>query len=412
MKQWHRRMRTNLRWGAACVALANLSGCSDAESPPLDFDELGTIQQAATLDAIDRLPTNPTGCFVSPPGIAAADLPSWNADVVVVRSQIARWEAVSGLAVDWKNQCRAPDAAGVYPEDIRILVVGPIAVDRDVRTPERPYSTPSGPIPGVGCARTTDSDFGSFPAEQSTYDNCEWNSKIDVTVKEYTDNTGPIPVVVQVNNRTNNHILHEFGHMMGFAHEHARDIRPVWAQNECQWDLTVDESRSEASGNPFLAGYDVYSVMHYSYDPNSSLMNSTWWNCRAPGNWGESGLSALDKLAAEIVYPTHASLNRHRLHADLGIEFAGGLAVREDAGTLQLDWSRRGAKNGSVFSAVKWTVDGNVAGTSVVFDLDLAGQESNIIANFTTLFGDRGQSGDVRVEKSNAKHTAVVMAAI
>ncbi len=128
-----------------------------------------------------------------------------------------------------------------------------------------------------------------------------------------------------------NHTLHEFGHALGLSHEHERaDANKT----------TCTESGYGGGGTAYMTPYDTASVMHYEF-----------LSCSIAGNYGDSGLSAWDKLAVHILYP------ENELHA----EYDGTLVIPQGK-TLQLThgWQSRGANMSFVAPITRWYFNNSV----------------------------------------------------
>jgi len=136
-----------------------------------------------------------------------------------------------------------------------------------------------------------------------------------------------------------NNYLHEFGHALGFRHEHER------------LDATCERAGDDVSG--YMTRYDVNSVMHY-------VRTAAEHGCVAPGNWGEDGLTALDFFGASMLFP-------RSLFA--GVWGALGF-VEGGSSHLLTAWEDRGAyvdaaqPAQSALRNVRWTLDGALRATT------------------------------------------------
>jgi hypothetical protein len=136
---------------------------------------------------------------------------------------------------------------------------------------------------------------------------------------------------------TNNY-LHEFGHTLGFRHEHDRS------------DATCDPGGPD--DNAMLTVYDQGSVMHY-------VKTMAEHGCVAQGNFGTTGLSPYDFFGAKMMFPFN-------FHA--GVWGALGIV---SGSTLKLSsqWQDQGAyvntsnSSKSSMKGFRWTVDGTSRST-------------------------------------------------
>lgn len=131
-----------------------------------------------------------------------------------------------------------------------------------------------------------------------------------------------------------NHTLHEFGHALGLSHEHSRPD----ANAGC-----TEKGYGDGSNAGLLTPYDRDSVMHYKFA-----------SCGIDGNYGNSGLSAYDRLALHIMYPEDVRV----------VEFYGNTVIRAGQ-PLQLTsaWHAQGATAFTTKNWV-WKVDGVTRSTT------------------------------------------------
>lgn len=293
---------------------------------------------------------SPTICWVKDDESTTSDV-AFDAATLVAQKVVDAWDAASGLQFTWLGRCGAP-VSGVYPGTIRILW-NELKRDTGFKIP--------------GCSSThPNTNWGGYPGRISN--TCRWNASFATSQ--------PI-----------NNYLHEAGHTLGFLHEHQRTDNT---------DSACGSSAPDDNQN-LVTAYDVMSVMHYSYGGT----------CIAAGNRGNTGLSDLDQLGAEVAYPKNAEAPIALLGA---MAYGGGQVFRSDVGgSLQPGWSARGALPG-VFANFSWTV-----GSSVTVGLlrsipgDVGGTPVLATMRFTDPWG-RSRSGSTQISTSSSKHTAVVVA--
>ncbi len=130
-----------------------------------------------------------------------------------------------------------------------------------------------------------------------------------------------------------NHTLHEFGHALGFGHEHDRA------------DATCPGPGSVSLG--YLTPYDTLSVMHYQF-----------LQCGVDGNYANTGLSYYDKLSTRILYP----------EAGLTAQIVGRKVLEAgETAQLQFGWRAEGAYMPFVAQSMAWRIDGVLVSTAVDF---------------------------------------------
>ncbi len=287
--------------------------------------------------------STPTVCFVK-----GADPTNFNAWASAMQAAMAQWEDASGLRFAFQGECGAP-VNGVYPGDIRILVNEPCLLE-------------GGAIPG--CNQTLESaSSAAFPGTIPA--TCKFNASL----------CGPAV----------NYVLHESGHAIGFLHEHQRSDTPVGCHS--------DPNNGDGL---LLTPHDVESVMNYGPQGGS---------CGENGNLGSKGLSAWDRLGAEISYPKNPNIP---IAAAGGMAYSGGVAFRNSGGSLAPEWYARGAL-ASVFSSFDWTIGSSqTTGLSRTTSIGL-GSPVTATMHFTDPWG-RSRSGSKIIWHDNAKHAAVVVA--
>jgi hypothetical protein len=225
-----------------------------------------------------------------------------------------------------------------------------------------PYTSVSGTgmVPGNGCPM-----FGGAGAYDGTNDDWgSWSNAPDDLVPNrpclYNLKLGDDPW-----NDTpyRNHTLHEFGHALGFSHEHARA------------DATCPGPGSVTVG--YLTPYDTASVMHYQF-----------LECGVDGNYANTGLSYYDKLSTRILYP----------EAGRPAQIVGRktLQVGETA-QLQFGWRYEGAYMPFVAASMVWRVDNVQVSTAVDFQYVFSSAGTYAVSLAVTDFLGRVHNGSAQV---------------
>lgn len=287
-------------------------------------------------------PMQPEVCFYKLQGsVSDAD---FDASADVVRQILAEeWGAASGLDFQGTGRCASPtahpDGSGhdFFPEDIRIaMVTGNPPDPADIQTE-------TSPIPGDGCFYI---DGDGIPRPH-TYGGGNWGSGPDaLEAMRSCAYSMVIPLDVSSPVFARRNTCHEFGHSLGFAHEHGHRDNPQTVCPSGTW--------SDIPGTP----YDVMSVMHY----NHVVGSADWVNCPAPGNWGwdlssrsytyADGLSFYDRLGAELAYP----------HSFEPLVCGDRSVIENGQVRFKADVVRRGAvvnnTSESMLQNVVWSVDG------------------------------------------------------
>jgi hypothetical protein len=258
--------------------------------------------------------STPSVCFV---GDALTSRP---ARVQQVLDYISDFERAANIRFNYLGTCPAPillsNGNEWYGGDIRVVLP---------RT-----SVPfTGRVPGRGCPMFLDSSgsynggndgggsWSNAPDDLATNRGCLYNLKLG----DDADSSG-VP--------WRNHTLHEFGHALGLAHEHARD--------------DVDTATCSASGyggsasTGHITWYDRNSVMHYKFGV-----------CGIDGNYGHDGLSQWDQLALHIMYPEPVRV----------AELTGRTIIRtNELLSLNSAWGSRGADLSFAANGFSWRLSG------------------------------------------------------
>lgn len=318
----------------------------------------------AFLFYIARLPINTTVCFSN-----------WQEDITYkqevqhVKDAVGKWAEVSGLRLQWKNQCAKPTKQVVdgktvdkYQEIIRIRLTN--------NTPRiTPWPAAPVPIPGNGCVNPdtklqyTDEVEMEVSLDPNT--NKPWADGLH-HCKGYMWSGGAAQLVPPGSCEYTTHLAffqhennyqHEFGHAMGFVHEHGHPaVNP-----KCR----IDEGYTDQNILKVLANHDPLSVMNYVH----TIWNDTTkrWepNPDCPeelgNNWGTNttGLSHGDYLAARVLYPTD----------NWASVFGSTLTWVGNPVFLKTGWEEMGVNVtdnplSSMVSDFQWLVDGIVVGSS------------------------------------------------
>jgi hypothetical protein len=185
----------------------------------------------------------------------------------------------------------------------------------------------TGPIPGNGCTSFIvggsynggNDGWGSWsggPNDVEGNRSCLYNLKLG----DDPWNTDPYL----------NHTLHEFGHALGLAHEHER--------SDVDHSICSQANFGGGATSGFLTDYDRLSVMHYAFP-----------TCGIEGNYGRSGLSALDRLGLHILYPEDLQ----------AAEFVGTTVIPSNRNlALSSAWQVRGAKIDFAAKDFLWKLSG------------------------------------------------------
>ena len=233
------------------------------------------------------------------------------------------------IATDWR--CPNTSASnGQLPQgdlgDIRVLLY----------TAANATWWTTDPVGGQGCAVINyGSSWGATGNEPKLSKWCNFNIKLGDDAPAGTTNFYL------------NHTLHEFGHKLGFGHEHDR------SDAVCNNGTGVNGSVVQATNT---AGTTITSepniFMTTPFD-KSSVTNYVIPACGTTGNYDFTGFSDYDRLALRILYP---ETNRIA-------ELSGVRVIKKDQ-PLSLDnlWKDLGAmvdaSSNSVARGFSWTIDG------------------------------------------------------
>lgn len=247
---------------------------------------------------------------------------------------------------------------------------------------------PPGMVPGVGCTQTRESPSWSNPPDElDAKRSCQYNLKLgdddlDMTVGQPGVHTGT-PWL--------NHTLHEFGHALGLAHEHARADENAG----CMY-TGHDEYHDVFTG--YITPYDKNSVMHYRFWPNEVPSCSG----QTGTNYSNDGLTAYDRLALHIMYPEDVRV----------AEFTGKTVVKVgEPLVLRSTLTQQGA-TAFALKNFRWKVDGVVKSTSDTLNTTFAGAGAHTVQFTYRDFLDRDYLSTFTVRVLSAADFNGQMAAV
>ena len=240
-----------------------------------------------------------------------------------IMTHLKQFEYAANVRFTYLGACAAsvPQFNGndYFAGDIRVHLAG-----IDI-----PWTT--GPVPGMGCPMTSQpaSSWSNAPDDLTLNRPCLYNLQLgDDRDNLRTGIPNPTPWL--------NHTLHEFGHALGLAHEHARN-------DENASCVPVTDGAYHTASGGFITPYDKNSVMHYQF-----TFQDTPFCSQTGSNYSDAGLTDYDKLALHIMYPEDA----------LTAEYVGTTVVPQ-GGTLSLHsaWKMRGANMNYAASNFAWKID-------------------------------------------------------
>lgn len=325
----------------------------------------------------------PTVCFAGDGATAQS------ARVAQIKESLTQFEHAANIRFTYKSACtnQPKDGKDFWLEEIRVVIPG---TGGDLFNKLKP-------VPGNGCPMLDLSTGGwsNAPSDLDANRPCVFNMHLgddNFTVQQAGDPSGGATPFV-------NHTLHEFGHALGLSHEHERlDADQQWVLTFLKKIEGVDATKAQAiydagyrnatwiagtsvsalqqipgfatfsdalalkdnakkasdagvppyggGGTFFMTPYDRLSVMHYTFIGMEGF---------APGNYANTGLSALDRLALHILYPEDARV----------AELLGRRVLRTGE-TLDLvaQWEAAGADMTRVAKNFAWKLDGATASTT------------------------------------------------
>jgi hypothetical protein len=307
----------------------------------------------------------PSICFV---GDALTSQP---ARVQQVREYISGFERAANIRFNDLGTCPPP----------RLLISGGLSYSGDIRVVLPYTSVPfTGPVPGQTCPMFRDAN-GQYTGENDGWGSWS-NSPADLGANRgclYNLKLGPDADASGVPWR--NHTLHEFGHALGLAHEHLR--------NDVDTATCSDPGYGGTATGGHITVYDRNSVMHYAFPA-----------CGIDGNYGQDGLSSLDKLALHIMYP----------EASRTAEFLGRTVIRTNEWlSLNSTWRASGAEPFAV-SGFSWKLSGITYSTASYLSATLGAGTYPLQLSYTDFLGrSYAYSGTVQV-LTPAEYTARIIA--
>ena len=246
-----------------------------------------------------------------------------------ILATIEQFQKVANIYFKYLGSCppptTRPDGTDYYEGDIRVVI------------PKTSISG-TGPVPGKGCPmfrvspnshyNGKNDKWGSWtnpPNELDLHRSCLYNLKLG------DDPWDGNPYL--------NHTLHEFGHALGLIHEHER--KDAYCFNP------ASDARWKETG--YLTPYDRHSVMHYKF---SKVHGQT---CDVKGNYGHTGLSDLDMLSLQILYPFEGQMS----------QIVGNTTIKNGQNlNLRLALEDRGAFVDHVLRKISWQLGGSVESTT------------------------------------------------
>jgi len=283
------------------------------------------------------------------------------------------------IATDW----RCPDTGatkGQLPQgdlgDIRVLLY----------TAANATWWNTDPVGGQGCAIVNyGSSWGATGNEPKLSKWCNFNVKLG-------DDAPP-----GTTNYYLNHTLHEFGHKLGFGHEHDR------SDAVCAGGTAANGSVGQAANAAGTLVNSGPAIFMTTFD-KPSVMIYVIAACGTTGNYDFTGFSAYDRLALRILYP---ETNR--------VAELTGVRVIKTGQTLSLGnlWKYLGAMvdsgSNSVAKHFSWTIDGSQRATTPDLSTNVSEGAHSLVLTYQDFLG-RAYSFQTLVEVLSPKKFAQRMA--
>jgi hypothetical protein len=359
------------------------------------------ISQAALYWEAGTQNKKPTLCFA---GDASTNTDT-SSRVKEIKNILSQYEQAGNIRFQYQDTCTSNGSASKdnFVADIRLVIP-----NTDYGSVKNVFNQLD-PIPGIGCTQKEGGGGWSWPPNtRDTRRECLFNLHLgndNYAAVGFGDPSGGTTPFL-------NHPLHEVGHALGLAHEHARkDVNKDWVLTFIKQIPGVSDTQAEAIYNAGYRSVDsirgpdpddtnttqkqidgqvtaLQSISGYSnkkdadalrlaaynaiknktvqvsgygggatsymtpYDPKS-VMHYTWPALYdyAPGNYANTGLSEYDRLAIHILYPEN----------ERTAELAGSRVLRQgETLRLHLVLALRGALTNKVLKNIAWKVNGAV----------------------------------------------------
>jgi hypothetical protein len=322
---------------ASAILVVAVIGCVD----PIEDDVTDEAEQASVLVGLTRLPSTVRGCIVIGPGPspvtqaqidkARTDITEWSAGDTALRftwsADLATFSELTIAGATYRTSCTRRRSG--FVEELRLYL--------DHRTfPPSPVQLPQS-LTVPGC--TFGEGIGSQAEDPNTGQPIQVNGMWQVEAgymwsmfpQEILTNPQCLYTTHLIPDASRNNHQHESGHAFGFIHEQQHG------------DQNCLAAPAPNVGYK-LTNYDRDSVMHYVM----TCVDGT----TTVGNWGNTGPSASDKLAMEMMYPTTLE---SRINGSL-VQWAGGPPLQARSNLVMRGAYINGAQ--SALRNFRWSVDG------------------------------------------------------
>lgn len=365
------------RLAGVLVGGSLLVGCTSE----IEFDSvaLGDREQLAAAYETGIQPSWSSGlkgCFVRDTGEPGLPSESSFAEREALWIEwFEEWERYSGLSITWLPTCPPPVVSASGQLDYRGAdqkTVFRVFVDAGAN--DNPWHVP-------GCNNVVaGTNFGASP-------HSEVNPGVDVPGHgDYREPWKSCQANAKIRfGSQKNKVLHELGHKLGFAHENDRV------------DADGPSCTPGSVGGIFITKYDDDSVMGYEGSSQPPCGDAD----------GDDGLSQLDRLAVEVLYPRSFT---PRVHSNFCFQTGGGFVCREGVALVMTpEWRLRGAVS-SVFGGAMWYRDAWLVGAGTVF-VDNKQEAHLLYLGFSDPFG-RDHSTSFQVRRDDSLYAAILAAAV